>query len=221
MIFILDFDGTLATVDTVDQLLEHHADPAWQELEADWLEGRISALECMQNQIRLVQADHITLGKFFRTIRLDPHFGEFRRHVSDFAHLAVVSDGLDLAIQTALSHAGHDSLPIFANRLHLVAPDRLELTFPHRRADCSSGNGVCKCAIARQQAARHGGPIVLVGDGKSDACLAGEADVVFAKGSLIRHCESRGIPYTAFEHFGDILRAVQTWDVDQPLFATL
>lgn len=221
MIFVLDFDGTLATEDTVDQLLEHHADPAWQELEADWLSGRISALECMQSQVRLVRADHITLGKFFRNIRIDPHFDDFRRHAGQFAHLAVVSDGLDFAIQTALRHAGHEGLPVFANQLHFVSPDRLELSFPHRQAECRGGNGVCKCAVARQLAARHGGPIVLVGDGKSDACLAGEADIVFAKGSLIQHCQSRNISHIPFEHFGDVLRAVQTWDIDNQLFAAV
>lgn len=221
MIFILDFDGTLATEDTVDQLLEHHADPAWQDLEADWLAGRISALECMQNQVRLVSADHITLGKFFRNIRLDPHFDAFRRHVGRFAHLAVVSDGLDFAIHTALRHAGHDGLPVYANQLHFVSPDRLELTFPHRHAECGGGNGVCKCAVARQLAARHGGPIVLVGDGKSDACLAGIADVVFAKGSLIGHCLERGIAHTAVAHFGDVLQAVRAWDMEKQHFATV
>ncbi|HZX29962.1 MAG TPA: HAD-IB family phosphatase [Rhodocyclaceae bacterium] len=220
MIFILDFDGTLATEDTVDQLLEHHADPAWQDLEADWLDGRISALECMQAQVRLVRGDHITLGNFFRTIRLDPHFAAFRKHVGAFAHLAVVSDGLDFAIHTALRHAGVDNLPVYANQLHFVSPDRLELTFPHRNAECGGGNGVCKCAIARQLAARHGGPIVLVGDGKSDACLAGIADVVFAKGSLIGHCEARGIPHTPIRDFGDVLNAVREWDFGKRQSAT-
>ncbi|HJW26812.1 MAG TPA: HAD-IB family phosphatase [Rhodocyclaceae bacterium] len=215
MIFVIDFDGTLATEDTVDQLLEHHADPAWEELEADWLEGRISALECMQAQVRLVRADHITLGKFFRNIRLDPHFADFRRHVSAFAHVAVVSDGLDFAIHTALRHGGLENLPVFANQLHFVSPDRLELTFPHRNPECGGGNGVCKCAIARQLATRHGGPVVLVGDGKSDACLAGIADVVFAKGSLIRHCQERGILHTPIRDFADVLGAVREWDLDQ------
>ncbi|MBS1189254.1 MAG: 2,3-diketo-5-methylthio-phosphopentane phosphatase [Rhodocyclaceae bacterium] len=221
MIFVIDFDGTLATEDTVDQLLEHHADAAWRELEADWLEGRISALECMQEQVRLVRADHITLGKFFRQIRLDPHFAAFRRHVGPFAHLAVVSDGLDFAIHTALRHADIEALPVFANQLQFISPDRLELSFPHRHAECGGGNGVCKCAIARQLAARHGGPVVLIGDGKSDACLAGLADVVFAKDSLVRHCQGRGIAYTPFENFADVLRTVQAWDLEEPLSATL
>lgn len=214
MIFIIDFDGTLATEDTVDTLLEHYAPPRWEELEADWLEGRISALECMREQIALVRADRITLGRFFQRIQLDSHFLDFWQHIRKFATAAVVSDGLDYAIQAALKGASLGDLPVFANQLNFVSPDRLELTFPHRQADCRGGNGVCKCAIAKQLAKCHGGPVVLVGDGKSDTCLAGVADVVFAKSSLLRHCAKQGIPYIEFENFSDVLNVVKTWAQD-------
>jgi 2,3-diketo-5-methylthio-1-phosphopentane phosphatase len=216
MIFIIDFDGTLATEDTVDTLLEHHAPPRWEELEADWLAGRISALECMREQIALVRADRITLGKFFQRIQLDPHFLAFWKHVRQFAAVAVVSDGLDYAIQTALRGAGLSSLPVYANQLNFITPDSLELTFPHRQTDCRGGNGVCKCAIAKQLASRHGGPVVLVGDGKSDTCLAGVADMVFAKSSLLKHCIEQKIPHIAYENFSDVLNVVKTWTQDVP-----
>ena len=219
MIFVVDFDGTLAIEDTVDKLLEYHADPAWRELEAEWLDGRISALECMQGQVRLVRADHAALATFFEGIRLDPHFKAFRDYVSDFAEIAIVSDGIDHTIHTTLQRDGLASLPVFANELHFVGPDRFELTFPYREADCPGGNGVCKCAIARRLSGRHGGPIVLIGDGKSDACLAAEADVVFAKGSLIRHCEAQGITHIPFNDFADVLQNVQSWDTTSRLSA--
>lgn len=219
MIFVIDFDGTLATLDTVDTLLEHYAPPRWEELEADWLAGRISALECMREQISLVRADHITLGKFFQGIQLDPHFRKFWQHVRSFAQVAVVSDGLDYAIQTALRGAGLKDLPVYANQLNFIAPDRVELSFPHRKADCQGGNGVCKCAIAKQLTTGHGGPIVLVGDGKSDTCLAGIADMVFAKSSLLRYCIDREIPHIPFENFSDVLNAVKTWAPDTSLEA--
>jgi 2-hydroxy-3-keto-5-methylthiopentenyl-1-phosphate phosphatase len=214
MIFVIDFDGTLAMHDTVDGLLERHADPSWRALEAEWVADRISAQECMQRQIGLVRADRITLDRYFHGITLDPHFRAFRQHVRDFAHVAIVSDGLDYAIRCALRQGGLDDLPVFANRLQFESDNSLALDFPHRNAACAGGNGVCKCAIARQLAARHGDPIVLVGDGKSDACLAGVADIVFAKGSLIRHCESRGIAYTRFDTFADVLNTVRTWTTE-------
>ena len=219
MIFIIDFDGTLSPEDTVDKLLEHHADPLWQEFENDWLAGRISALECMREQVGLVRADRITLGKFFQGIKLDPDFQAFWQYVRDFSELAVVSDGLDYGINAALRGAGLSGFPVFANQLNFVAPDRLNLTFPHQKADCRSGNGVCKCAIAGQMATQHGGPIILIGDGKSDTCLAGIADTVFAKSSLIKHCEDQGISHVTFEDFSEVLSIVKTWPVDIPLAA--
>lgn len=219
MLFIIDFDGTLATQDTVDTLLEHYAPPRWEELEAYWLAGRISALECMREQIGLVRADRITLGKFFQGIQLDPHFRKFWDHVRTFAQVAIVSDGLDYAIQTALRGAKLTNLPVFANQLNFIAPDQIELSFPHRQTDCKGGNGVCKCAIARQLAAGQGGPVVLVGDGKSDTCLAGIADVVFAKSSLLKHCIAHEISHIPFEDFSEVLDAVKTWTSATPLQA--
>lgn len=214
MIFIIDFDGTLSPDDTVDKLLEHHADPAWETLESDWLAGRISALECMREQIALVRADRTSLEKFFHGIAIDPAFRAFWLYVRNFAEVAIVSDGLDHAIKTALQGAKLHDLPVFANQLNFASPNSLSLSFPHRNNDCRGGNGVCKCAVASQLAETHGGPVILVGDGKSDACLAGSADTVFAKGSLIKHCQEKGIPYTSFSDFSDVHNVVKTWAVE-------
>lgn len=213
MIFVIDFDGTLATEDTVDRLLEEHADPTWEAIEADWLAGRIDAQECMQRQVRLLRLDTAAMNAFAANVTLDPHFAAFRVHVEAFAALAVVSDGIDFTVSTTLQRDGHDDLPVFANQLHFLDDDRLDLSFPHRETACAGGNGVCKCAVARNLAGEHGGPVVLIGDGKSDACLAKDADIVFAKGSLIRHCEEQGIDHIPFEHFGDVLRTVQAWNM--------
>lgn len=219
MIFVIDFDGTLALDDTVDELLEAHAEPAWRTLEADWLADRISAQECMRQQIGLVRASRPALDGYFHGIRIDAGFAAFREHVADFAQVAIVSDGLDYAIHCALQRAGHDGVEVYANRLDFLGDDRLELSFPYRNEECSGGNGVCKCAVARRLAQRHGGPVVLVGDGKSDACLAAEADVVFAKDSLARHCENQGIAYIPFTDFADVLNALRASSVDSHKFA--
>ena len=40
MLFVVDFDGTISKRDTIDQLLEKFADPSWEALEKDWLDGR-------------------------------------------------------------------------------------------------------------------------------------------------------------------------------------
>lgn len=218
MLFVVDFDGTLACTDSVDKLLEAHADPAWREIEDAWIRGTIDAVECMQRQLRLVKADRVTLEKFFRGIQLDASFLPFLRHVQTYAKVAIVSDGLDYAIATATRNAEFPKLPIYANRLHFL-PDGLDLSYPHRNAACLVGSGVCKCTVADGLAAASGGPIVLIGDGKSDACLARRADVVFAKNSLIDHCKDQGIAFRRFQTFADVLRVVRKWPHVTPTFA--
>ena len=209
MLFVIDFDGTLSVRDTVDAMLERFAGPEWGAVEQEWLDGHITAVQCMQKQLRMVKTDHMTLESFFRGIQLDASFLPFYKHVSQFSKVAIVSDGLDHAIKVAMKNAALPELPIFANKLHFV-PDGIDISWPHRNTACSAGNGVCKCAVAR---GLSGGDmrVVLVGDGKSDACLAREADVVFAKGSLIKYCEQNDIPHYKFQTFADVLTKVRTW----------
>lgn len=212
MLFVIDFDGTLSRKDTVDTMLEKFAPAEWKNIEQDWLDGRITAVECMQQQIRMVKADHITIENYFRSIELDDSFLPFYRHVSAFAGVSIISDGLDHAIQVATRQAGLPEIPAYANRLHFV-PDGIDISFPHLSPLCDAGNGVCKCTVARNLSGA--GQVVLVGDGKSDACLARSADVVFAKSSLLRYCREQGIAHIPFDTFADILSVVKGWPLPQ------
>lgn len=213
MLFVVDFDGTLSLRDSVDQLLEAHADPAWEAVEARWLAGEITAIECMSEQIGMVRAERPVLDAFFSSLALDHEFLPFYQCVSRFAEVAIVSDGLDYAIQRACAAAGFPRLPVVANQLSFV-PGGVRIDFPHRSEQCDAGNGVCKCAVARRLAAPVGGPVVLVGDGKSDACLAKHADIVFAKGSLIDYCQRHEIVHTPFATFADVLAVVRDWPAE-------
>ena len=133
---------------------------------------------------------------------------DFVRYVSPFARLAVVSDGLDYPIQVAMLKAGLPKMPVYANKM-AFRPNGLSLSFPHGSPTCETGSGVCKCAVARSL---DPATVVLVGDGRSDFCLAKSADHVFAKGSLIRFCEKENIPHTPFATFSDVLAVVSEWD---------
>jgi 2,3-diketo-5-methylthio-1-phosphopentane phosphatase len=214
MLFVIDFDGTLSVGDTVDAMLERFAGPEWKVVEQEWLDGHITAVQCMQKQIRMVRSDHVALENFFRGIQLDASFLPFYKHVSQFSQVAVVSDGLDHAIKVAMKNAALPELPVYANKLHFV-PDGIDISWPHRNTNCSAGNGVCKCAVARDLSDGDK-RVILVGDGKSDACLAQEADVVFAKGSLLNYCEKHEIPHFKFQTFADVLAKVKTWPQEAP-----
>jgi len=214
MIFVVDFDGTLSVGDTVDSMLERFADPEWKTVEQEWLDGKITAVQCMQKQLRMVRADRVSLENFFRAIQLDSGFLAFYKHVSRFAELAIVSDGLGHAIKVAMKNAALPDIPVFANKLHFVS-NGIDISWPYMNTACTAGNGVCKCAVARDISGDKK-LIVLIGDGKSDACLAHKADVVFAKGSLITHCEANGIAHYKFQTFTDVLSEIKTWPREAP-----
>lgn len=214
---LVDFDGTIATVDTTDLLLETFASPAWQEVEEDWKAGRIGSRECMVRQIALVRATPRALDEFVDTIEIDPAFAGFiafcRARGLD---VTVVSDGIDRTVGATLRRHGLD-LPFRANHLEWLGEDRWRLTFPHARGDCRSLSGNCKCqfAVAPPETVR-----VVVGDGRSDFCVAGEAELVLAKGALAKHAAANGLPHFSISSFAEATPLLAAWLDDNPRAVT-
>lgn len=200
---ICDFDGTIARFDVTDAVLGRFADPAWEVVEREWLDGRISARECMERQIRMIGVKPPALDAFLATVPLTDGFVEFVQHcVAHGLDILIVSDGMDYAIKRILSNNGLGDIPVIANRLRFRDGSGFRLNFPYGAPGCTSG--VCKCNVAKA----GGGKILLIGDGHSDACLAGKASFVLAKEDkfLHHHCVENGVPYTTYGDFFDILR---------------
>ncbi len=214
MLFVIDFDGTVAPTDTVDALLEQFADPEWRQVEADWVAGKINSRQCMAAQLALVKGDRPALEAFLHSVAIDPSFPAFVRYVFPFADLAIVSDGLDYPIRHALQKLGIPPIPVYANKLEFRTGG-LDISFPHSDATCAVKSGVCKCAVARVAGAGRGLTTVLIGDGRSDLCVARSAGYVFAKGSLRRFCENEGIIHTPFESFHDVLAVIREWNLHE------
>jgi 2-hydroxy-3-keto-5-methylthiopentenyl-1-phosphate phosphatase len=205
---LVDFDGTIATVDTTDLLLGRFADPAWTEIEEAWKAGLMGSRECMLRQIDLVRATPAELDDLIGAITIDPAFPSFVELCrSEGMHVAVVSDGLDRTVGAVLARYGLD-LPFYANRLAHVGGDRWRLAFPHARGDCRSLAGTCKCGHLMTPA---GTVRIVVGDGRSDFCVAGEADLVLAKGALAHHCEVAGLAYFPIQSFADATPLLRGW----------
>jgi 2-hydroxy-3-keto-5-methylthiopentenyl-1-phosphate phosphatase len=204
----VDFDGTIAPDDPTDALFARFADPSWRVIEEEWQQGRLSASECMKQQVRLLRATPTEIAGFLAQVRIDEGAPEFfhlcRRYC---AEVTVVSDGLDLVVGTVLKRSGLD-FPFFANRLEWQGRNRWRLKFPHWRTDCSARLGNCKCAHRRS--ARNGLDI-MVGDGRSDFCIAKRCDLVLAKGQLGEYCRQHGVAHVAIKNFFDATSALSQW----------
>ena len=88
----------------------------------------------------------------------------------------------------------------------MARPDRWRLRFPYARSDCEALSGNCKCQFTED--ARLDLRMVI-GDGRSDFCIARRADLVLAKSALLPHCVASGLPVRAFASFEEARRIWQ------------
>lgn len=205
----VDFDGTIAPSDPTDTLFERFCHPSWRQIEREWQEGRRSARACMAAEVALLRARPEALAAALRDIKIDPQFPDFVELCRSWdLQIIVLSDGLDRVVSSVLRSAGLD-LPIFANRLQWLGEDRWKLAFPFARQDCAAALGNCKCG--HRSAAGHRSLEIVVGDGRSDFCIAARSQLVLAKGQLAAHCRFRRIPHQPIENFAAATAFLRAW----------
>ena len=202
---LCDFDGTIALEDVTDSLLIRFGRPGWDVVEAEWRAGRIGSRECLASQVALLDCTEDELLEHVASIEIDPSFSGFVAEVERRGWpLAIVSDGFDSVIDATLRRHGLERLAVVANRLRRVGERRWQLGFPHARPECRVLSGNCKCAHARPVA----GPVLMIGDGLSDRCVAGVATMTFARKRLLEHCLDQGLPHCPVADFRQAIAAL-------------
>jgi 2,3-diketo-5-methylthio-1-phosphopentane phosphatase len=192
----LDFDGTVTLGDVTELILDRFADPEWREVEAEWVSGRIGSRECLARQAALLSVSPAELDALLDTVEIDPDFPRFVQEAHALgATMKIVSDGFDRFIEPILARIDA-KVSLQSNRLIPTGSRSWRAEFPHVNPDCSSESGVCKCASLAAGKFR-----LLIGDGRSDFCVAQEADLVFAKSALAEFCQEQSIPYRSISSF--------------------
>jgi 2-hydroxy-3-keto-5-methylthiopentenyl-1-phosphate phosphatase len=215
-----DFDGTVTRGDTIDVLLEKLAHPSWQEIEQRWVKGEIGSRECMRQQVPLIQGGWNAIEEVLQDVKIDPTFPKFAAWCRrNGVPLRIVSDGIDKVIYHILKREKIRVDNILANHLFEHENGQLELTFPHAPQIAGCGSGLCKCKILASGGNRYAK--VVIGDGRSDFCWVTDADYVFAKQSLLKHCRETGIKAVPFEDFTSIRSALQELITTVPSGETL
>lgn len=209
LVVLCDFDGTISSNDVTDALLEKFASPEWEEIETAWREGLINSRECMTEQYALVKATEDELNNFLDTVEIDPHFKDFTKFCGKSGYsLVIVSDGFDYYIERVLRNRGLAGIEVFSNHLEFKDGE-IKTEFPHTSDECDAC-GNCKTSIFHRFKTPEN-KVVYVGDGWSDRCIAHESDVIFAKHKLIDYCHERGLAYTPYSTFADILAEMREW----------
>jgi 2-hydroxy-3-keto-5-methylthiopentenyl-1-phosphate phosphatase len=204
----VDFDGTIGPSDPTDTLFDRFCDPSWRDIELDWQQGRRTARECMARQVDLLRATPEAMDQLLRSVRIDPSFHDFVDLCRSWdLGVLVLSDGMDRVVSQVLRAAGM-KLPFFANRLVWLGADRWKLDFPFARMGCHASLGNCKCSHRK---AAHRWLGIMVGDGRSDFCIAERSQLVLAKGQLAVHCRTNDLPHWPIENFGHATAFLADW----------
>jgi 2-hydroxy-3-keto-5-methylthiopentenyl-1-phosphate phosphatase len=200
--FFVDFDGTVTTEDTCAAMVRAFAAPGWEALNERWEQGQLSTEACANLTFKLFRADLEDLRRLLETaVEIDEYFPAFLRLCRERGdRVIVLSDGYDFNIKTVFQKYGID-LPFYANRMVYDGGFRIEC--PHLNPECGSC-GVCKARLM-ERLREPGSQAVYIGDGYSDTCPAGKADMIFAKGTLYLYCLEKGIPAQHFDSFRDII----------------
>jgi 2,3-diketo-5-methylthio-1-phosphopentane phosphatase len=196
---LIDFDGTVTLEDSVDSILSAFASSEWLQVEHAWEEGEIGSAECMRRQADLVRTTPERLQAFIENLAVDEHL----RRIIDIcaragADAAIVSDGYDYVIHRTLERM-QVRCRVISGALAPIDSDRWRFETPHARKTCRTEASTCKCALASAAGT------IVIGDGRSDFCVAERAAFVFAKGRLARHCRERGLAHREIASLREVL----------------
>jgi 2-hydroxy-3-keto-5-methylthiopentenyl-1-phosphate phosphatase len=204
---VLDFDGTVTTADVGDEICERFADPRWRDLDRLWEEKRISLPDAQAEMWSLVSGGRdeiLAHARAVGTLRpgLDALLDACRG-----AELVLASGGFNFYIEAILGERRLTRFAAIYSNHGLLENGGVRVSFPHRQTLGCELCAVCKGHICDERRAA-GRRVVFVGDGTSDRCAIGRADLLFAvRGSkLAAACRVAAAPAIEFERLDEVAR---------------
>lgn len=203
-VIFCDFDGTISKQDVSDTIFTIWLGDKWAQIDQEWHDGKISMVELYEKCWSLVDASESELREFVDKVEIDPCFDALMAESHDSnIPLYLVSDGFDYFIERVMGRHNHFNLKHYSNHLSFDG-EQMILKFDNQHSDCIQCAN-CKKAVMDKK--REGADFVIyIGNGLSDRCAAEHADLVFAKDSLLEYCEDKGVPYVAYENFGEVIQ---------------
>ncbi|MGA7161838.1 MAG: HAD-IB family phosphatase [Bacteroidota bacterium] len=217
-IVFTDFDGTMTRNDIGDGMFKVFGNPQ-ESAEAfrESSEGLISVQESWRRSCATVESlSRDAFYSYVESQEIDTGFHRFERYCSGKSiPIHILSDGFDLYIRHVLQREQLSHIPFYSNELVIEPGGTITPSFPYTDAECI----MCANCKRNHLLTKSGDEnvIVYIGNGFSDQCPSRYADVVFAKGTLLRYCERENITFHRFETFDDVLsRFIEMVDGGRP-----
>ena len=206
-IIFSDFDGTITERDVIVMIMEKFAPPEWVEIKDKILyERSIPLKDGIEKLFSLIDSSKkneiIEFAKKEAKIRAG--FSEFLDFCEkEKIEFNVISGGLDFFIEAVLRN--HISrLKIFCNSGDFSS-GRIKIKYKYlpKSCDLCGQCGCCKVEIIEKYP-KDRFTKVVIGDGLADLAPAKVADIVFARGDLIKYLEQEKISYISFNDFFEV-----------------
>jgi 2-hydroxy-3-keto-5-methylthiopentenyl-1-phosphate phosphatase len=204
---VVDFDGTITQEDVLDAIARTFGDlEVYREVDEALDRNGITLHEVLRREFAPVTAP---MEEVVEWVLANAHVRPGFRELVDLAReqgwrLVVVSSGFRQFIQPVLEREGVGDVELVSNEAE-PDPSGWRISF-FDESECRTCGEACKRLTVR--AVAPDGEIVYVGDGYSDRCAAEDADRVFARRGLEAYLRERGVSYTHFEDFHDVIAAL-------------
>lgn len=204
-----DFDGTITLKDVGDELFRTFtARDKVDSIIADLLDNKISAKQCWIDlcNITTVPGEE-EVDKFIDTIPVDAYFRSFVDFIKENnLDLFILSDGFDYYIKRILKKESVSGVKYYSNRLK-IENGKLLPEFPYEAPNCRSSANCKRTHILNNSS--DDDITVYIGDGNSDFYAAQFCDYIFAKDSLLKHCEKERISFFPYKDFSDVIKRLE------------
>ena len=202
-----DFDDTITVGNVSASIRSAFGPDNWQEMEDEYVAGKLSVEESNIRQFGLVTASREEIEEFVRgDVVIRYAFDEFVDYcLGEDVRLVVVSSGLDIYVNTTIDTLGFDHLEVHAGATE-VTPQGLRVSYSDP-AGAAITVGFKDSYVSHFKAEGH--TVVYIGDGQSDHGPAALADYVIARDGLADQMDSLGMPYYQFENFDEVGKHVE------------
>lgn len=208
-----DFDGTFSVQDVgstlAQQLLPEKRSRLWKR----FAEGEFTAWSYAMALLDGLELPEKELDSFLETIDLDPGAETMIDWCeAEGVPFRILSDGFDWNLDR-LQAMNQVHFEYNANHLEYEG-DVWRLAPGRPNPACGCGTGSCKRGLISSYRAEHPGVFcVHIGNGRvSDLCGALEADLAFAKDTLVAALEERGEDFVRFDTLHDVLDVLRQRD---------
>ena len=201
-----DFDGTITEKDGTVELVKKYGEDINHEAEKSYIAGKANNREVISLHYDTLKLSTTQYYDTIYSIAMDTTFLKFHEALKKAGiKMEIISGSPAKGVEDYLIRMGcggivvHGNLMEIKNDTILLNPaSKIEETLC-RRGDCAH----CK-SLWIENEHRKNKKVIYIGDGLTDTCAAGYADLLFAKKSLARYCTDKGINFVPFNNFDDI-----------------